>query len=228
MLIDMLDIISKLNQGIDLSSTEAENVARAMVDSATTEADKMQILTGLAEKGESVEEVCAFARIFREMALEPCLEEYAAGAIDIVGTGGDKSCSFNISTATAFIVAASGVNVIKNGNRSITSKCGSADLIEAVGIPLQVEVRKHQEALAIRNFTFLFAPVFHPVFKSIVPIRKALASEGKRSIFNILGPLINPAQPRYQLMGVFSKEWVKPLAEVPHQSRCETWFTGQL
>ena len=112
--------------------------------------------------------------------------------------------TFNISTTVSFLLAASGIPVLKHGNRSITSKCGSADLMEALGVQLEVPLPVHRQALEALNFTFFFAPAFHPVFKAIMPARKALAAQGQKTIFNLLGPMINPARPNYQLMGVFA------------------------
>ena len=129
------------------------------------------------------------------------------------GTGGDGSGTFNISTAVSFIVAAAGVPVFKHGNRSITSKCGSADLLEALGIRIDVPQEQMREPLRELNFCFFFAPAFHPAFKEIMPVRRALAETGRRTVFNLLGPLINPGRPAHQLLGVFSEQWVQPLAD---------------
>ncbi len=205
-------IIEKLEAGADLSAEEvafwADGLTRAEVDADL----KKRFLLALAGKGETDTEVAAFATAFRERAVDPGVEEWAGQAIDIVGTGGDGAGTFNISTAVSFVVAASGVPVLKHGNRSITSKCGSADILEAVGIQLDASHGVLRESLRELNFCFFFAPAFHPAFKEIMPVRKALAAEGRRTIFNLLGPLINPGRPACQLMGVYSSEWVEPLA----------------
>jgi len=206
------DLLTKVEAREDLTSVEASKAALAMAETAASVEWKERFLLALAEKGESPEEVAAFAQTFRELARDPGLGDAAREAIDIVGTGGDHSGSFNISTTVCFIVAAAGVPVLKHGNRSVTSKCGSADLLEAVGIPMDAPLEVLHESMRKLHFAFFFAPNWHPAFKEIVPVRKKLAAEGKRTIFNILGPLINPCRPGRQLLGVFSADWVKPLA----------------
>ncbi len=198
--------------GLDLSSDGAVRCAALMADPAVTEEDKSAFLRALAGKGESPVEVAAFAEYFRGCARDPGVTKWADQAIDVCGTGGDHSGSFNVSTAVAFVVAAAGVPVFKHGNRSITSRCGSAQLLEAVGIPLQADDAIWQDSLARHNFAFFFAPAYHPAFKSIMPVRQALAADGVRTVFNLLGPLINPGRPQHQLMGVFSAEWAQPVA----------------
>ena len=164
---------------------------------------KEKFLKALARKGETDEEFSVFIREFRKMSIDPELHEFSTHAIDLCGTGGDKAHSFNVSTFVSFIVASAGVPVIKHGNRSITSKCGSADLIEGIGIPVNNSIEKLTESMKALDFCFLFAPHFHPVFKNIIPVRKSLAEEGIVTIFNLLGPTINPAKPANQLLGVF-------------------------
>jgi len=198
----------------DLSAGEAAAAARLMAEAQVPGADKKAFLLALAEKGETVQEVTAFAATFRDLALEPGVERWAGTAIDIVGTGGDRSGSFNISTFVCFVVAAAGVTVLKHGNRSITSKSGSADLLNAFGIPLESDAGMIERSLHELNFAFFFAPAFHPAFKEIMPVRKELAAEGRRTIFNVLGPLINPGRPAWQLLGVYAERWVSPLARV--------------
>jgi anthranilate phosphoribosyltransferase len=215
--VDNLDsVIQQLSQGKDLSYADAESSAKLLGQETISVDDKISFLKALAIKGETAEEVSAFASIFRGLAIDPNLNDIAENGIDVCGTGGDGFGTFNISTTVSFLVAASGIPVLKHGNRSITSKCGSADLMEALGIHLAVDLEVHRKALEALNFTFFFAPAFHPVFKTIMPARKALASEGQKTIFNLLGPMINPAKPKYQLMGVFSKEWIDPIAKALH------------
>jgi len=196
----------------DLSADEARAAAACLADEAIGESPKAAFLLALAEKGESSDEVAAFAAEFRERAIDPGVGRWADRAVDVCGTGGDGSGTFNISTAVSFLVASAGVPVFKHGNRSITSKCGSADLMESLGIRLQVSPQALHDSLEALNFAFFFAPAFHPAFKAIMPVRKALAAEGKRTVFNLLGPLINPGKPAHQLLGVFSPVWVAPLA----------------
>ncbi|WP_269525138.1 anthranilate phosphoribosyltransferase [Coraliomargarita parva] len=199
--------------GIDLDAEQARQAAQSMADESVADVDKAGFLRALSAKGETAVEVAAFAGCFRELAIDPGVEPWAGRAIDVCGTGGDGFGTFNISTAVSFLVAAAGVPVFKHGNRSITSKCGSADLLEALGIRLQAPHDVLRESLASLNYCFFFAPAFHPAFKAIMPVRKALAAEGQRSIFNLLGPLINPGCPAHQLLGVYADHWVGPLAE---------------
>ena len=209
--------LNELTNAVNNTSLDVDDVRLAgdsLISESVSNAAKADFLIKWQQRGETVEEVATLADFFRSQARDPGLAAIAPQAIDIVGTGGDKSGTFNISTTTAIIVAAGGVPVIKHGNRSITSKTGSADLLEAIGVPLQAEDNILQDALHATNFTFLFAPAFHPAFKAIVPVRKELATKGAKTVFNILGPLINPARPGYQVMGVFSEAWVSPLAEV--------------
>jgi len=210
---DIIDFIALLNDGVSLDSDQACTAARLLADKGPTLQDKQAFLVALAKKGESAQEVTAFAKTFRDLAVDPGVQEWASSAIDVCGTGGDGSGTFNISTAVSFIIAAAGVPVFKHGNRSITSKCGSADLMEAIGIKLEVSHEDMRESLRKLNFCFFFAPNFHPAFKEVMPVRKALAARKVRTIFNLLGPLINPGRPAHQLLGVFSPIWVPALAQ---------------
>ena len=197
----------------NLSEDEARAAARAMTLPDPTTQAKKDFLLALSTKGETPAEVAAFADTFRDYALDPGVEAWAARAIDVCGTGGDGSGTFNISTAVGFILAALEVPVFKHGNRSITSACGSADLLEALGIQLDADSDRLRGSLEALHFCFFFAPSFHPAFKHVMPVRKELAAAGQRTIFNILGPLINPGRPAHQLLGVFSGRWIDPLAE---------------
>lgn len=203
----------QLRNGQNLGTDEVVSASKALIDGAVAQPSKEAFLLALAEKGESAQEVAAFAASFRDYAINPGVEAWSSRAIDVCGTGGDGSGTFNISTAVSFLVAAAGVPVFKHGNRSITSKCGSADLLGALGIRLDAPHEMLRKSLEELNFCFFFAPAFHPAFKEIMPVRKALAAKGKRTIFNLLGPLINPGRPAHQLLGVFSKGWVDPMAE---------------
>jgi anthranilate phosphoribosyltransferase len=210
---ELSELTIKLRSSLNL---DEESCSRAAIDLTRPEipaAEKKAFLEALHAKGESVEEVAAFATVFRRLATDPKLADVASDAIDIVGTGGSGSKGFNISSVTAFILAASGVKVLKHGNRAITSQSGSADFLGQHGIRMDTDPALLREAIETLNFCFFFAPAFHPAFKEIMPVRKEMAAEGKRSIFNILGPLINPAKPAFQLLGVFSPDWVEPLAK---------------
>lgn len=204
--------VQSLQSGKSLDSEEAEAAARLLAEESVADADKMDFLLALGEKGETVEEVAAFARVFRSLALNPGLEDWAKRGIDIVGTGGSGSGGYNISSVTSFVVAAAGVPVLKHGNRAITSQSGAADFLGMAGISVESNPDRLRRSLEELNFCFFFAPAFHPAFKFIMPVRKEMAAKGKRSIFNILGPLINPAAPRTQLLGVSCKRWLEPLA----------------
>ena len=209
-----IEIITNIvANGQNLSSEQAAEAAGILASASVNSVAKEKLLIALSDKGETAIEVAAFASSFREMAIDPGLSEWAPNAIDVCGTGGDGSSTFNISTTVSFIVAAAGVPVFKHGNRSITSDCGSADLIEAIGIELDAPLTKLHSSLKELNFCFFFAPDFHPAFKEIMPVRRALAQSGRRTIFNLLGPLINPGRPAYQLMGVYAERWVEPIAD---------------
>ena len=212
----LVGLQKQMESGGDLSPGQVTDAVAALVDAEVSPEQKESFLHTLNNKGEKPAEVAAFAAEFRRLARDPGVAQWAGEAIDVVGTGGDHAGSFNISTATAFVLAAAGVKVMKHGNRSITSKCGSADLIAAIGVPLDAPLERMQRSLAEVNFCFFFAPGFHPAFKEIAPVRKALAAKGRRSVFNILGPLINPGRPAFQLFGVYAKDWVEPLAGALH------------
>lgn len=215
----LLQLSSQLGNGQDLTQEQAAEAARELTSPACPFEDKRLFLTALNRKGETAAEVAAFATTFRELTRNPQLEAWAPRAIDIVGTGGSGSGSYNISSVAAITVAAAGLPVIKHGNRAVTSKSGAADFMGILGAPLNPPLELLRESMERLNFCFLFAPSFHPAFKEIVPVRKALAEEGQRTIFNILGPLINPARPAYELLGVFSSAWVRPLANALHWLR---------
>lgn len=210
------ELTDLIRAGGTLNTALAMEAAKCLAGPEVEDERKQEFLIALSLRGETAEEVAAFAATFRDLALNPELEAWAPRAIDVCGTGGDGAHTFNISTAVSFIVAAAGIPVLKHGNRSITSKCGSADLLEAIGIQLEGPQTMLSASLEALNFCFLFAPAFHPAFKAIMPVRKALAQSGQRTIFNLLGPLINPGRPAYQLLGVFSQKWVEPLAEALH------------
>jgi anthranilate phosphoribosyltransferase len=209
--------IRHIRTGIDLPEADCMTAAELLTRADVDPEEKKAFLETLHLKGESVEEVTAFARVFRGLASDPRLADLADEAIDIVGTGGSGSQGFNISSVTAFIVAASGTRVLKHGNRAVTSQSGAADFLAEFGIRMDTDPALLRKAVEELNFCFFFAPAFHPAFREIMPVRKALAAEGKRTIFNILGPLINPARPGHQLLGVFHPDWVKPLAGALHE-----------
>jgi anthranilate phosphoribosyltransferase len=205
-------LTTRLNQGISLG---VEDVAQAalVLESPGDDQTKANFLTALSRKGETAEEVTYFAKEFRARAIDPHVSAFSAHAIDIVGTGGDHAGGFNISSLVVLVLASAGVPVMKHGNRGITSKCGSADLIGALGFKLDASNDHLNKALKELGYAFFFAPQFNPAFKHIVPVRKFLATQGQRTIFNILGPLINPGRPAHIMLGVYALSWVDKLSE---------------
>lgn len=206
------DLTAHVAAGRELSSAQVESAAGSLAAAEGSEADKAAFLSALARKGETAGEVAAFARAFRSRAIDPGVEAWADRAIDIVGTGGDHAGGFNVSSVVVLVLAAAGVPVMKHGNRGITSKCGSADLLSALGVKLDASPELQRRALQELGFVFFFAPSYHPTFKHIAPVRKALAAQGQRTVFNILGPLINPGRPAHVLLGSFSAASVPKLA----------------
>jgi anthranilate phosphoribosyltransferase len=188
----------------------------ALLDPAIPDDDKAAFLTALAAKGETAAEIAGFARELRGRAVDPGIDPARHGGVvlDIVGTGGDMAHTFNISSCIIFIAAAAGVAVAKHGNRAITSKCGSADVLAALGAKIELAPAAARQCLEACGVTFLFAPAYHPAFKQIAPVRKKLAERKQRTVFNILGPLVNPARPTHQLIGVYDRGLVAKYAEV--------------
>jgi anthranilate phosphoribosyltransferase len=207
---------SQLKQGRSLSADEVKQCVEALVADTDTPEDKASFLMALADKGESTEEIAAFAGELRDRSVMPPLDEETRGReiLDVCGTGGDHLGTFNISTTVAILVASAGVTVAKHGNRAITSKSGSADVLEALGVPIDLPPEQAAESLKRDGFAFFFAPHYHPAFKHIVPARKLCAEKGRRTIFNFLGPLLNPVRPTCQLLGVPRRELCEPMARV--------------
>jgi len=189
---------------------EAKKAFEKLFKNELSEEEAKKLLVSLYEKGETPAEIAAAAEVMREHSVKlPVSEELRDKLIDIVGTGGDKSNSFNISSTTALLVSSIGSYVAKHGNRSITSKSGSADMLEALGINLNLTPENQVKMLEEVRFTFIFAINHHPAMKHIMPIRKSLSH---RTIFNILGPLTNPAGAKKYLLGVFSPDFIEPVA----------------
>ena len=206
---EAVETLERLMHGDSLGESEAGELLRRLTDPELDPAVAGALLAALRAKGETAQELRGFARAMRALALKPVLPE-TAPALDVVGTGGDGSGSLNLSTGTALLAAACGVPVVKHGNRSISSRSGSADLLEALGLELPLDGHAAGECLARTGFTFLFAPYFHPSIKALAPVRRAL---GVRTVFNLLGPLTNPAEPPFQLIGAFSPAAARMLAE---------------
>ncbi len=208
----LTELTAQLKALLDLQPEQVELAAGALAAPKVSDSEKAAFLMALTTKGETAIEVAAFARAFLARAVNPGLDEWAAGAIDIVGTGGDHAGGFNISSLVVLTLASAGVKVMKHGNRGITSKCGSADLLAGLGVDLGATPEKLRRAVAELGYVYLLAPNYHPAFKHIAPVRKALAAQGQRTVFNILGPLINPARPAHTVLGVFSAAWVPRMA----------------
>ncbi len=198
--------ISYIAQGKSLSRKMTENAFDKIMSGAVNDIQISAFLTALSIKGETIDEITAAATILRKYCLQL---PHKSEVLDIVGTGGDKSDSFNISTTSAFVLSAAGIDVAKHGNRAASSKCGAADLIEALGAKLNISAEKSGEILDKTGVCFLFAQKYHSAMKYVGKVRREI---GIKTIFNLVGPLSNPAFPKYQLMGVYSEELLKPLA----------------
>lgn len=210
-------LITDLAAGRHLTDEQAHLAVDQIVEESVPATLKADFLCRLALKGETVQEISAFARALRNKAIAPPLDAAWRNTheiLDVCGTGGDRLNTFNISTTVAIICAAAGVPVAKHGNRAITSQAGSADVLEALGIKINLPPAEAARSLRERNFAFFFAPSYHPAFKHIGPARKLCADRGQRTIFNFLGPLLNPARPGAQLVGVPRPELCEPLAHV--------------
>jgi len=194
----MREILEKLLAGQALNKEETQTSFRALMEGRWSEAQQAAFLVALRAKGETPQEVAEAARVLRAYAVRITAPP---GAVDTCGTGGDGTCTLNLSTGAAILAASLGVPVAKHGNRSVSSRCGSADVLEAMGWPLNLAPGACEQLLSERGFTFLFAPTFHPAMKGVAPVRRSL---GVRTVFNLLGPLANPAGVRRQLVGVFS------------------------
>lgn len=212
----LADLTLQLTRGQPLTDAQIQAAAPALVDATLAAEVKADFLTALAHKGETPAEIAAFVRALREFSLVPPLAPALRHRhlLDVVGTGGDRLNTFNISTATALLCAAAGVTVAKHGNRAVTSACGSADVLAALGIPVEQPAEAAAQALAERGFAFFFAPQYHPAFFHVAAARKLCAARGQRTIFNFLGPLLNPARPSAMLVGVARPELCVPLAQV--------------
>ena len=202
-------LLDKLLDGESLAEDQAYELMHKLAEGELPSALAGALLAGLRAKGETADEIRGFATAMRELAVHPEIPE-GAPTVDTVGTGGDGSGSLNLSTGTGLLAAACGSRVVKHGNRSVSSRSGSADMLECLGMPLPLHEAAAVDCLQATNFTFLFAPAYHPAMKAVVPIRGALSV---RTVFNVLGPLTNPAAPPYQLIGAYSKEAAKLMAE---------------
>jgi anthranilate phosphoribosyltransferase len=209
---DMQKAIQTVIDRVDLSMAEMSTVMRLIMTGEATPAQIGGFLIGLRMKGETVEEVTAAASVMRDLAAPVQVDK--DHLVDIVGTGGDSSHTFNVSTASCFVLAAAGGRVAKHGNRSVSSSSGSADVLEAAGVKLELGPEQVAQCINELGVGFMFAPMHHSAMKHAIGPRKEM---GVRTIFNVLGPLTNPAGAPNQLLGVYALEWVEPLAEVLKQ-----------
>jgi anthranilate phosphoribosyltransferase len=199
--------IEKLLSGTDLTGPEIEQAFDKIMSGKTDDIQIAAFLVALRAKGEKPSEIASAAKVMRAKALHV---ETGLDVVDTCGTGGDGSATFNISTAVAFVLAGAGYKVAKHGNRSVSSSSGSADCLEALGVPIDLGPEDAADAIKNKGFAFLFAPKYHPSMKYAMPARKQL---GIRTIFNILGPLSNPANASFQVLGVYSKDLIEPMAQ---------------
>lgn len=202
------EAIHKLVLGENLSTEETEKVMSEIMGGEATNSQISAFLTALRIKGETVDEITACARVMRDMAVRL---KTNGDVLEIVGTGGDEVGTFNISTTSAFVIAAGGVTVAKHGNRSVSSKSGAADVLEKLGAKITITAEQNEKVLNDCGFAFMFAPGYHSSMKYAAPVRKEI---GIRTVFNVLGPLTNPAFATMQLMGVYEDALVKPMAQV--------------
>jgi anthranilate phosphoribosyltransferase len=207
-MVEIKGLIGQVASGATLSRELAYEAFDSMMSGEVTPAQIGALLMGLRVRGETVEEITGAVTAMRAKMLAVDAPD---DAVDVVGTGGDASGSFNISTCAAFIVAGAGVPVAKHGNRALSSRSGSADVLTALGVKIDIAPETISDCIRIAGIGFMFAPAHHPAMKHVGPTRVEL---GTRTIFNLLGPLSNPASVKRQMVGVFSRQWVEPLAHV--------------
>jgi len=206
------EVLNKLVEKQNLSFEETRDLFTQIMDGKLTDVQIAGILVALRSKGETTDEIAGATSVMREKSLKvPLSEDIRERIVDTCGTGGDLKGTFNISTTVALVVAACGVPVAKHGNRSVSSKCGSADILEAFGVKIDLTPEQVAKCIEETNFGFMFAPKFHPAMASVVRPRKEL---GIRTVFNLLGPMTNPAGAKRQLMGVFADHLTEKLSEV--------------
>ena len=210
MTIGMNALLDRLLDGEDLSAAEAGDLLRALTGESVPGSLAGAFLAALRLKGETAEEVRGLATTMRELSLRPQLPAVSERAVDVVGTGGDGSGSINLSTGAALLTAACGQPVVKHGNGSISSRCGSADVLRELGLPLPLDEPDAGRCLEATGFTFLFAPHYHPAMRALGPVRRSM---GVRTVFNLLGPLTNPATPPFLVAGAYSEPAAQLMAE---------------
>ncbi|MGD2060876.1 MAG: anthranilate phosphoribosyltransferase, partial [Acidimicrobiia bacterium] len=205
----MKHLIGKILSGETLSEAEAGELIEELTSEELDPAAAGAALAGMRTRGETAEELRAFALGLQRIAIRPEIDDVSS-AVDVVGTGGDSSGSLNLSTGAALLAASAGAEVIKHGNRSVSSRSGSFDVLGALGLDVPWDATRAGEVFATTGFTYLFAPMFHPSMKSVAPVRQSL---GARTIFNLVGPLANPARTPYLVVGSFSEDSARMMAE---------------
>jgi anthranilate phosphoribosyltransferase len=212
----MKALIERLNAGMDLNAGDIGVAVAQLLSDTTEDAVKADFLAALHRKGESVEEIVCFVQQLINRAVDPAIDpkNVAGPMIDVCGTGGDGLDLFNVSTTIMFVLAAGGAVVVKHGNRSVTSRCGSADVLEALGAPFDLPPAHLRECVERLGLCFIFARQYHPAYRVIAEMRKRLARENIRTVFSLLGPLLNPTRPTRQLIGVYSPRLTSVFADV--------------
>jgi anthranilate phosphoribosyltransferase len=224
-------LIEKLRSGNDLNTGDVDLGIGQLLSAQVDDESKVDFLTALHKKGESAEEIVAFVKQLMKRAVDPRIDpaQLSGPMVDICGTGGDGFDFFNVSTTAMFIVAAGGAVVVKHGNRRVTSSCGSADVLEQLGIEIDLTPAQLNESLKRHGLGFVFARSYHPAFRALAEMRQRLARQNQRTVFNILGPLLNPARPRRQLIGVFDPRLTGIFAEALRQlDREHAWVVHGL
>jgi anthranilate phosphoribosyltransferase len=211
------DLTPAIQNGRALTAEEITAAAAALLEDEAASIDaKADFLRALARRGETADELAGFVQEFLQHAVVPPLDlgSLDRPAIDVCGTGGDKLGLFNVSTTTMFVLAGAGLAVVKHGNRGITSPSGSADVLAALGGRIDLTPERFAEGIRQTGIAFMLAPQYHPAFKAIAPVRQKLAAEGQRTLFNLIGPLLNPVRPRFQIAGVFDAALVPAYASI--------------
>ena len=203
----MSNIVEKLNKGQNLTFEESKSLFNELMEGKYNESSVIEILESFLKKGETKDELAGGIYVLRNKANKVKVDQFT---IDTCGTGGDGQNSLNISTAAAIVLASMGIKVAKHGNKAVSSNCGSADVLEALKININLKPNEVEENIKKFNFAFMFAPNYHSAMKHVGPARKKM---GKKTIFNLIGPLSSPAQVKRQVIGVYDKKWMKPFAE---------------
>ena len=219
-------LLAVLAEKTELSASQIEGAVAALTDAREPDAAKAAFLRALRAKGETPAEIAGFAGALLARAVDPGIDpaRLPGPTLDVCGTGGDRLHLFNVSTTASFVLAAGGATVVKHGNRAITSRSGGADVLAALGVPVDLAPAALRRQVETVGIGFLFAPQYHPAFAAVAAVRRQLAAEGASTIFNLLGPLLNPARPAHQLVGVFDPALTETFAEVLRQlGRRRAW-----